>query len=441
MTRRRTIQTLNDLNAIYGGWQHWLSEVLTFRPQFSRRQTYSQLLSRYAEITNLEQAGPPGILERIPEIRGALAHRIRPPRDFSFLSNPEDTIRFLNRLVTLAHGRTSRLYVDQFEQLDSEIGAGLLLNVVASAAAKDFLVDFAGMAPRDLDTRALVWAAGLPSIFRPKESPPDNLHIFKTRRGRYRRFGSGNSYKEILGTRLIAYVRECFARNHCVLSTQEARDLAEAVGEVLTNAEDHGDGEWWLAAYMIQSSKRRFGELQVAIFNFGDSIATTMRGMEPSIVRTEIEELVSHHDRAGNFCQNWTEDSIWTLWALQEGVSRLATDDRPRGTGLARLLESFYRMGQTTAADHQPRLCLLSGNTYFRFDERFQSVRNKEDRQVVFLNTEKDFLLPPSAGAALHLTRPFPGTLISFSVFLDEQQHTPHHTRLPDDVRDGNQSA
>lgn len=417
--------TLQNLNALFARARgEYVQIALRLTDQGERRRS-STRLNRYAQLAGLPALDRRGRLETIPGVRRS-AHRMSAPKTFSFLDDPEAAFAFTNRVAQHAIRGTTRLFVNQLRQINVDLGACLLLNAVASAASKEADIDFAGLAPRDDAAREIVTGAGLPSLFAPGLFEASPVRVFQVREGSGMQAGSGRTDSETACTKLVEYIAECFRNADCWLDPKDAESIRRAMAEVLTNAEEHGDGDWLLAGYMLQEPEKSkpekdFGVCYVSVLNFGRSIAETMQDMPTGAVRTGIGQMVDLHSRKGYFRRGWTPNALWTHYALQEGYTSRPS---PGGAGLAVLLESFSKLGETDGEDKQPQMCLVSGDTYFRFDGSIRSVMRK-DRRMVFLNREEDLGRPPQAGVVRQLSRPFPGTLISIRIFLDALRHAP----------------
>ena len=126
------------------------------------------------------------------------------------------------------------------------------------------------------------------------------------------------------------------------------------VGEILTNAEEHSSlKKWHIIGYLSQEGISGPGQCQLAIFNFGKTIYETLTEQDAcDIVRGQMEKLSDLHERKGFFGHYWTKESLWTLYSLQEGVSRFASRDREysRGMGTVKMIDFFQKLEETLMA-------------------------------------------------------------------------------------------
>ena len=112
-------------------------------------------------------------------------------------------------------------------------------------------------------------------------------------------------------------------------------------------------------------------------------------------------------------------DDLWTLYALQGGVSRRNYEKREIGNygqGTANMIQMFQDLGGDRIA--RPKMCVLSGSTLVLFDGRYRMVEKNGSRIIAF-NRRNDLRKPPDSRCVRHLEHYFPGTLISMRFMLD----------------------
>lgn len=365
----------------------------------------------------------------VPEPGRSAADRcVRLPATFSFIDDPEAALGALGTFLRCARDGARTIAVDQqaCEQLD--LCAGSVLNVLALEAHQRLRTRFMGAWPRTLEPLEIVVATGLPRLLGvplpelPRFSTFDLLHGGATaRRSKLR-----TSRKEQATTDLVRYVQRWFLEHGYAFSGDGMHRLGKLVGEVLANAEDHsGRGEWWAAGYLRRPTDGAVGDCHLTIFSFGDTLAESLQSLPAnSGLRQDIEALVIEHTRRGLFeRERWTEEALWTLYALQDGVTRHYEQRGSRGVGTADMIEEFQFLGQTHAGTLAPRMCVMSGHTHILFDGRYhlraeQTVENQE-RRVIAFNDTNTLSKRPDPTAVRTLRQFFPGTLISLRFYLD----------------------
>jgi hypothetical protein len=225
------------------------------------------------------------------------------------------------------------------------------------------------------------------------------------------------------------------------LRDEQMSTLVDLIAEVLGNAEEHSgrpntasSPAWYAIGYHKRSADpAKGGECHIVLFNFGDSIFQSLNSPETSdMLKKEISNLADVHRASGFFeliaevakgllllrTQFWKEDALWTLYALQEGVSRFRHQpgNEDRGNGTVRMIEFFRKL-----ASSKPKMVILSGRTWILFDGTHSLktiVKDGEERKVIAFNAENDLSLPPESKYVRTLDRHFPGTLVSLKFTL-----------------------
>ena len=356
------------------------------------------------------------------------------PERFSFIEEPDQAIEILETLVAASlHHATKRIYIQQDRCSLIDLCAEAAASALAIDACNHCRVSFGGQFPESSEQREIVIATGMPRNLGISLPEPPGFLRFALHKGRRsnRERATISSEREKAATNLTEYVNRCLKEVGYSLSTRGAKYLADIVGEVINNAEEHsGLAEWWIAGYLRRRDDREYGDCHVTIFNFGHTIHESLLTLpKASQLRQDIEELVRIHAKAGYFQRSrWSEEGLWTLYALQEGVSRHNTEsDRigDRGIGTADMIDFFQRLGRTQSPDRSPKMSVVSGQTHIVFDDRYrlapQTTESGEKRRIIAFNDDNDFRKPPSDQHVRRLERRFPGTLISLRFYIDQE--------------------
>ena len=109
--------------------------------------------------------------------------------------------------------------------------------------------------------------------------------------------------------------------------------LSSLLTEIIGNAEEHG-GAWATIGHwaFTGTGENRFGECHIVILNHGKTIYESLSQVRDSgPLGRQLEALSDLHKRQGffGFSQGWDEETLWTLYALQERISRYT--GTPRG--------------------------------------------------------------------------------------------------------------
>ena len=364
----------------------------------------------------------------IPRSSGEKYH-LRCPRNFSFIDKPQDTLRAFTSFTSacVASGIKS-IYVNQQHCDFIDHCAESVLTAMA-LEAKRSQITFSGHFPDDPQQREIVLATGMAGTLGVPLPQPSGFLSFPLFRGQGGpQEARVSSLGEVTSTKFTDYINRCLARYGFELSREARRYLSTLVAEVIGNAEDHGgQRNWWIAGYLRQRTDQEYGDCHVTVFNIGETIASSLQKLPLGVpLRRRIERLVSQQKRRQLFGRGWTEEGLWTLYAMQEGVSRynIEAEMGHRGQGTAQLIEFFQELGQSGVAKTSPKMCLVSGNTHILFTRKYtikdQKV-GKESRRIIAFNKKNDLKDRPDPKYVRHLNMRFPGTLISLRFYLDEE--------------------
>jgi hypothetical protein len=226
-------------------------------------------------------------------------------------------------------------------------------------------------------------------------------------------------------TSLTDYFDSCLKRLGHELSSEGKKYVSSLLAEVIGNAEEHG-GPWstighWLSTGM---GEHRFGECHIVIMNTGTTIYESLGEYNHSErLKERLRSLSDLHRRQGLFAfasPGWDEETLWTLYALQERVSRYSDTPRgrDRGNGTVSIIEFFHRLSGGTG-----KMCIASGSAFILFDGKYhlQEVQHGDEMlKVIAFNADNDLEKPPNRQYVRSLGSSFPGTVVSIRLNLDE---------------------
>ena len=160
------------------------------------------------------------------------------------------------------------------------------------------------------------------------------------------------------------------------------------------------------------------------MFNFGNSIYESFLedDASPTIVNS-LRSLSDMHTKRGWFQSlrgTWDEETLWTLYALQERVSRFSglPNNETRGNGTRDIVEFFSELGSPGT------MCIVSGHAYILFDGTYgfrEIIRDGEPLKIITFNKSGTLEEPPERAFVRRLPKAFPGTMVSIRLTLDER--------------------
>lgn len=370
-----------------------------------------------------------------PPSRHPLARRRRPsfvvraPEVFSFIDRPEEALAFIERtLVAFARSPERRVSINQDRCRQIDYGAASVLCALALDARR-FGIQLSGTYPVDPAAREIVESTGLPKLLGLVDEPPAHIRSFELRCGRRGRHAVGAaSDRNRVTTEFVEHLDGCLGEYGVELSDDGKHYLGLLFGEAIGNAEDHGGRpEWWVGGYLRRPPGSAVGDLNVAVFNFGNTIAQTVAQLPPaSMLGVRLRRLIAHQRESGLYHRSYSPDETWTLGAIQEGVSRVNDQiDRigHRGTGTFHMADTFHKLSRPPGDGYEPKMVIVSGRSRIVFDGRHQMIDTPTDygesRAIVAFNDANDLKEPPNPRNVHRLERVFPGTAISLRVYLD----------------------
>lgn len=239
--------------------------------------------------------------------------------------------------------------------------------------------------------------------------------------------------KEIDTTTLLDYVNSCLKRVKKKLSREAMRDLGCVIGETLINAEEHSSLKYrYLIGYFEEcmDGKRHFGMLNLVILNFGQTIYEKFKyPNEDSSINfdclAKMKELSDSFKSRNIFKKDaFTEETLWTLYSLQEGVSCIPKEICKRGNGTIQFIDSFFKLKGNDKADNISRMYLLSGNTRIEFDGTYKLVDIKDEngtsRGIISFNKSGKLTDVPDKKYVYTVPNYFPGTAIFAKLLIND---------------------
>ncbi|MCS4173843.1 hypothetical protein [Salinibacter ruber] len=360
---------------------------------------------------------------------------VRFPECFSFIEDPDTAVETLYEVVDACNsGDRSTVCLDQDRCRTIDYGAEAVASAIAKAASDGYAVRFQGKYPESRPAKEAVMAAGLPKHL--GLDLPDLPHFepFELHHGRKRNneWGHRSSEKERVATRFVQYIDRCLSNYGYRLTRDAKRYIGGLCGEIINNCEDHaGRDDWWIGGYMRMNPNKEIGDCHVAIFNFGDTISETIKEIDKaSKTYSSIKDLINKHCVGRQIPlvgDKFEENQLWTLYALQQGVSRFrgneGTHSADRGQGTTEMIRFFQELGQTKDSTIKPKMCILSGNTHIKFDGEYRMEETSSkwgNREIIAFNEDNSLEKPPDPNKVKKISSYFPGTVISLKFYVDQ---------------------
>lgn len=371
------------------------------------------------------------------------------PKEFSIVDYPKESYQFIRDVTAaLITQKYSIVNIDYSICERADLGAQVFLDIIL----KDIFEYFDKVrlvSPRKIkvrstngtnfnnkDIKKMLFSVGSPAIhskghryfsdiipyklcIHDRDSHKDPLKIIEQ--------------KDIDTTTLVDYVIQCLGRLNKKLSPEKIDDLSIVISEILINAEEHSTTKFRFSIgyfHEILENGKHYGVFRLAILNFGKTIYEKFK--DPCCPNKEIVtkmELLSqkYMKKKFFFKRQFEEETLWTLYALQEGVTTIAPEKyRKRGHGSIQFIESFFNLKGNNESDDVSRLAIMSGNASIVFDGKYNIFEKETDGEVfkyMTFNNSKNIEDAPDHQYVKYVDNYFPGTIISAKIIFNEDDY------------------
>ena len=415
-----------------------------------------ECLSRYLPV-NLKyitaNENSPFNLKKIRQAKFQSNGLVRIPENFSFIDKEQESVdTFQKMLSALFVEKLQFVHFDYTHCKTISLETQALFDIILreyeeflrrckkanSANVKLFPSDFGGRNMDEQGVKEMIWAVGSPANLNIGEFCSPTIEKFKLRT--YNDLSTKNEKirrekKELDTSEIIDYVVNSLKRMGKKMTPRSLDDLCTIVGEILINAEEHSTTRHRFSIGYFKEEQlngKHFGIFRLVILNFGATIYEKFKREDcpnQSYVR-RMQELSQKYTRRNFFVSNkFEEECLWTLYALQEGVTSVSVDCYKRGNGSIRFIESFFNLKGTDDVDNKSRMTIISGRTKLLFDGKYQIIEkanaNGEKFKRMTFNDTGDIEDMPDATKVMFVRDYFPGTVISAEILLtDDDMNT-----------------
>lgn len=375
---------------------------------------------------------------------------VKIPEVFSLTRNAEDSLNVIYSVVQVARAKRHQLWFDHRDCVEMGLGASAVLDIVAISLEEEWRASrspyyIGGEHSRSQKVVNLVRCTGLTKHLNVpgQEAAPEIAARFtRTELHRGRRSSGtalkGSSDQERVASGLAKHLDLCFQRAAGYRLTRAGlRQIVRWAGEVITNAEEHsGQNEWYAISYMVPtdadnadaSDAVSIGECHLVVFCFGKSLYQSLHDPNtPEDTKRQLSSLATQlaKRRLIGLSQRFSPRDLWTLYALQDGVSRFSP--RPgktsRGSGTVQMIDAFQTLGASANPKYNPEMVVVSGDTRIFFNSRYRLGPPPEggNRLVIAFNDKNDLAERPDPNHVHSLAGSLPGTVLSIRFFIDRR--------------------
>lgn len=368
------------------------------------------------------------------------------PDNFSIIDNPAPSFKALRQIISaLLFEPVERVFFDYIGCSRIDIGTQAIMDVIIieydrfiKKCLKINRNDALRVLPKGIggrninkdELKKIIFTIGSPTILGVKEANFDGViknkmcsHCMNTVNERKRL----TEQKEIDTTIMIDYVVDCLKKMNKKLTPKKLNDLSTVVGEILINAEEHSTLHHRFSVgyfYEVNEDGKHYGMLNLVILNFGATIYEKfkMDGSCPIEIVNKMKSLSECYTKRNFFLKKcFEEETLWTLYALQQGVTSIA--GKKRGNGTIQFIRSFFNIKGDQRADNVSRMIICSGNTQILFDGTYgitEKIDDKGKYNMMTFNHSGNIEEMPDKKYVKYTDTYFPGTIISANILLND---------------------
>lgn len=380
-------------------------------------------------IKHLERAG---YLDK--SYKGTIVHA---PEDFSFKDDFDGCVRFFRQLLSSFYYGRGDLVLSFKRCKHSSISTFSLLEVLlrelyqmkitynSNRYIKCSKEVVAVHSDKDVKTNKYLHSfigLKLPE----KENDGSKFFKFKLQEGRQRNYRE-NPKTRVSGN-VVAFINESTIEAGVELNETGKHAIDGLIGEVLGNAEDHSakGSTWFVDGISFSEVQHNVDvvDVNLSIINVGPSMYEGFEETKEKNVEnySKCQRLYDIHKSLFTAFNRFERESLFTLYMLNEGISRLKYKDDSRGNGTMRFLESFISLG--SFGNHNPKfkglLNVISGHTVLSCDNDM-TVYSDGNFKKLSLNAEKDIRRLPDKRYLSYNKESFPGTMLECHIFLNKE--------------------
>lgn len=364
------------------------------------------------------------------------------PKVFSLETNYSETIKYLRSIYSSLYVLNSKIRVHFTNCTDISLSAMCMLRIILDNFKKykrtclsrfnHSYANFPTLRFKMSDSKKvtkLLYAANLgPWIEGDDDEMPIKDALPFISGGRNRKTFSENA-KGNACDKIKQFINGSLKNYGFELNKQGINIYDKLITEILNNGEDHTRIDGWYVMGLLSEGvvkdeqnarKDIVGKLELVLVNFGESIYEGFEAnkLENHETYEEMDSLYSFVKKQ-DYSNNFTRENLFSLYALQEGFSRLKYNDESRGTGTVNFLKAFIELGSYVdeKRNYKPQLNIFTGKTRIICDNVFKP---HQDDGVTYLslNKEQSLSVIPSADYVRKLPIIFPGTLLSIKVYI-----------------------
>ncbi len=240
-----------------------------------------------------------------------------------------------------------------------------------------------------------------------------------------------NNMKGSASTKVTKFVNEALRKIGFELNKYGEKHIGNLIGEVLANCEDHcyNNSNWYIdgLAFAEGEGETEIVQLNISIVNVGKSMYEAFEETKEfnKDIYSRVSDKYKKHQEKFTSILKFEKESLYTLYLLNDGISRLKYKDSSRGNGTTRFLNSFITLGGIGNENkkYNSLLNIISGHTVITCDNEFKPIA-REELMIIPLNRNNNPTELPDKKYLNYHEEYFPGTILECSIYINRQNMT-----------------
>lgn len=401
------------------------------KPQLTKYQI--QILSHrhYSEFNRF--------MRKIFDGSSTSTNKLKVPNIFSFGSKFDEAIKFYNDLNFTLYQLTGKVVIDFSECTRMNMGAATFLQITlleyfqfsdklnkSHHGKIENEVSFINSKRKKVNK--MLFSLRMISSFEGIDSTENSSFLsLNLIIGAKKRSGFKDNNKGKIGNKINLFINDSIRGFGYEFDEDGQKNMSNLIGEILGNAEDHSklNNYYVNGVSYMEGKSNPIVELNLAIINLGYSFfeGFIAEKEENKTINALMEKIYNHHKALPNFNSNdYAKESLYTLYGLQEGISRLKYEDESRGNGTMNFIRAFMNLGQLGEENkkYKSELNIISGHTVIDCTNEHKPYMVDGFYQLS-LNKERDIRKLPSKNAIFTKKGYFPGTILQVKIFMSKE--------------------
>ena len=349
--------------------------------------------------------------------------RLSVPENFCFIENIDESMKFLEKIIsireTVEKNRTIKLHISY---KDTKL-LGLIPSYLFDKEIERLILErgrkfrISGEVSPEKEINNFLFSFGL--LKKLKLTPTETTDLYdrdhENRSFRFMKEGSKNNKQEKrkASEDLANLFDDCLKTKNFQLIEKHKSNLIGSIGELIDNAEEHGDGQWVAIGYYDKEKEH----CRFAIFNEGKSIFETLSKEGESTQSETLNEIIKKHTPIMRKLDVKYKECFWCVSSLQEGISSKRTPtgtDSSRGQGFMDVLEFIQSLDEKSSVFN-----LVSGHSSIRVDAKYKILKGNDQIRRIIFNDKGDFARPMDPEKVFSIQKPLKGVAISGQFKID----------------------